>query len=209
MKVNEIFSSIQGEGVTIGIPTTFIRLTGCNLRCRWCDTKYAYEDGEELDILGILTRVREMGNEQVCITGGEPLVQPETPKLIDKLVEQGYLVTLETNGSRSIEPLLCSNSLMISMDVKCPGSGEHTKMEFSNIEMLSPSDQIKFIIAHRADYEYAAGVMKEHGPVCNIVMTPVDGKDLKELAEWVLEDGLNVRVLPQLHKIIWGNERAR
>ncbi len=209
MKVNEIFSSIQGEGVTIGIPTTFIRLTGCNLRCKWCDTKYAYEDGEELDIQDILARVREMGNEQVCVTGGEPLVQPETPKLIDQLVEEGCLVTLETNGSKPIEPLQCSNSLMISMDVKCPGSGEHLKMMLSNIEMLSPNDQIKFIIADRADYEYAAGVLKEDGPGCNIVMTPVDGRDLKELAEWVLEDGLNVRVLPQLHKIIWGNERAR
>lgn len=209
MKVNEIFGSIQGEGVTIGIPTTFIRLTGCNLRCRWCDTRYAYEDGEELDIPGILARVRKIGKEQVCVTGGEPLTQPETPKLIDKLVEQGCLVTLETNGSRSIEPLQCSNSLMISMDVKCPGSGEHTKMEFSNIEMLGPTDQIKFIIADRADYDYARSVLKEHGPTCNIVMTPVDGRDLKELAEWVLDDGLNVRVLPQLHKIIWGDERAR
>ena len=209
MKVNEIFSSIQGEGVTIGIPTTFIRLTGCNLRCRWCDTKYAYEDGEELDTPGILATVKKIGNEQVCVTGGEPLVQPDTPKLIDQLVEQGYLVTLETNGSRSIEPLQCSNSLMISMDVKCPGSGEHLKMMLSNIEMLSPNDQIKFIVADRADYEYAVGVLKEHGPVCNIVMTPVDGRDMKELADWVLEDGLSVRALPQLHKLIWGDERAR
>lgn len=208
MKVCEIFKSIQGEGVTVGLPTTFVRLTGCNLRCDWCDTKYAYEEGEEMGIPDILAKVQELGNEQVCVTGGEPLCQGETPSLVDRLIEKGYLVTLETNGSKSIEPLQCSSNLMISLDIKCPSSGESGKMNFSNIVLLSPNDQLKFIIADRRDYDYAKEILKKHRPLCNIVMTPVGGRDLKELAEWALEDGLGVRVLPQLHKIIWGDRRG-
>ncbi len=208
MKVCEIFKSIQGEGVTVGLPTTFVRLTGCNLRCDWCDTKYAYEEGDEMGIPDILVKVQESGNEQVCVTGGEPLNQDETPTLVDRLIEKGYLVTLETNGSKSIEPLQCSSNLMISLDIKCPSSGESGKMNFLNIVLLSPNDQLKFIIADRKDYDYAKEILKKHRPLCNIVMTPVGGRGLKELADWALEDGLGVRVLPQLHKIIWGDQRG-
>jgi 7-carboxy-7-deazaguanine synthase len=209
MKVNEIFNSIQGEGVTVGIPTTFVRLTGCNLRCKWCDTQYAYEEGEDLTTAEILEQIGEASSEQVCITGGEPLIQKEVPRLLDKLLDGGYLVTLETNGSVSIEPLPCSEGLMISMDIKCPGSGEQAKMDFKNIEMLSPNDQLKFIITNDEDYDYAKQVIEDHNPVCNIVMTPVNLTELKPLAEKVLEDKLNVRVLPQLHKIIWGNKPGK
>jgi len=209
MKVNEIFNSIQGEGVTIGIPTTFVRLTGCNLRCKWCDTQYAYEEGEELTVAEVVERIGEYGSEQVCITGGEPLVQKEVPRFLDILLNDGYLVTLETNGSLSIEPLPCSDGLMVSMDIKCPGSGEHSKMDFNNIEILGPGDQLKFIISNDEDYEYAKKVIEQYEPSCNIVMTPVDVAKLKHLAERVLEDKLKVRVLPQLHKIIWGNEPGK
>ncbi len=205
----EIFQSIQGEGVTTGLPTTFVRLTGCNLRCDWCDTKYAYEEGEEMSIPDIVVQVGELGNEQVCVTGGEPLRQTDTPTLVDRLIEMGYLVTLETNGSKSIEPLQCSSNLMISLDIKCPSSGESDKMNFSNLVLLSPNDQLKFIIADKEDYEYGKKILVEYEAVCNVIMTPVGGIDLKELAEWVLQDKLRVRVLPQLHKIIWGDERVK
>jgi 7-carboxy-7-deazaguanine synthase len=205
MKINEIFASIQGEGITIGAPTTFVRLAGCNLRCKWCDTKYAYEGGEELNIQQILERVKGYENKHVCVTGGEPLMQNDTVRLVDKLVEGRYFVTLETNGSISIEPFQCSETLVISMDIKCPSSGEESKMLLSNLEMLSPYDQLKFVIADKADYRYAKNILKEHKLACTIVMTPVGGIELKELVEWVLKDKLQVRVLPQLHKLVWGD----
>jgi 7-carboxy-7-deazaguanine synthase len=209
MKVCEIFLSIQGEGVTMGLPTSFVRLTGCNLRCKWCDTAYAYEEGEEMSIADILAKIRELGCQQVCVTGGEPLCQSETPKLVDHLISAGFMVTLETNGSVSIEALQCSDNLMISLDVKCPSSGEDRKMDFSNIELLSPNDQLKFIIDGEGDYEYAKGVIEEHESLCHIVMIPVGGRELEELTRWVLEDNLKIRVLPQLHKIIWGDRRRK
>jgi len=209
MKINEIFHSIQGEGATMGIPTVFVRLTGCNLSCKWCDTEYAKEVGEEKTIGQILDEIDKYGCEQVCITGGEPMCQSETPNFIDALLDAGYLVTLETNGSVNLEKLACSPSFMISMDIKCPGSGQADKMDFSNMELLGPTDQLKFIISDRNDYEYACETIKKYEPVCMIVMTPVDGTELKKLVEWVLEDGLDTRVMPQLHKIIWGDQRAR
>lgn len=209
MKINEIFHSIQGEGATMGIPTVFVRLTGCNLACEWCDTKYAWTQGQDMTMDQILARIREYQCNQVCITGGEPLYQAETPKLVNKLRDEGYLVTLETNGSINIETLECSPSLMISMDIKCPGSGQAEKMDFSNMELLGPTDQLKFIISDREDYDYAKEIMEKYQPKCVIIMTPVGGTDLKELVEWVLRDGLDIRVLPQLHKIIWGNQRGK
>jgi 7-carboxy-7-deazaguanine synthase len=161
-----------------------------------------------MGIPDILARIDEAGNEQVCVTGGEPLCQADTPTLVDRLIERKHLVTLETNGSKSIEPLQCSSNLMISLDIKCPSSGESNKMDFSNLVLLSPNDQLKFIIADRKDYDYAKEILKKHRPLCNIVMTQVGGRGLEKLAEWVLEDGLEVRILPQLHKIIWGDGRG-
>ena len=209
MKINEIFYSIQGEGSTMGIPTVFVRLTGCNLACRWCDTKYAWTDGDEMTIDRILDRVREYGCQQICITGGEPLHQAETPKLISRLLDAGYMVTLETNGSINIKILECTPSLMVSMDIKCPGSGQADQMDFSNIELLGPTDQLKFVISDREDYDYAREIIQKYEPGCVIIMTPVGGSDLEELVNWVLEDRIEVRVLPQLHKIIWGNQRGK
>ena len=192
----------------MGTPTTFVRLAGCNLSCKWCDTEYAKETGEDMGIGEVIERVEEYGCEQVCVTGGEPLCQPDTPKLIDALLDKGFLVTLETNGSQSIEVLECSPTLMISLDIKCPSSGESESMLLSNIEMLGPTDQLKFIIGDSKDYEYAKGLIEKYVPGCIIVMTPVGGTELKELAEGVLKDGLRARVLPQLHKIIWGDKRG-
>jgi 7-carboxy-7-deazaguanine synthase len=208
MKINEIFYSLQGEGILIGVPTIFIRTTGCNLRCTWCDTKYAYEEGKEMTVEEIVTRVRDFRANYVCLTGGEPLLQKDTTKLIQKLSDEGYQVSLETNGSISIEELPCLDSLMISLDIKCPSSGMHEKMEFSNLELLSPNDQLKFIIEDERDYGYAKDIIINHNPVCSIIMMPVGGIDLKNLAEWVLRDKLKVRVLPQLHKLIWGEKRG-
>ena len=208
MRINEIFYSIQGEGATMGTHTTFVRLAGCNLSCRWCDTEYAKETGEDMGIGEVIERVEEFGCEQVCVTGGEPLCQPDTPQLIDKLLDKGFLVTLETNGSHRIEALECSSALMISLDIKCPSSGESENMLLSNIEMLGATDQLKFIIGNVKDYEYSKGLIEKYAPGCIIVMTPVGGTELKELVEWVLKDGLRVRVLPQLHKIIWGDRRG-
>jgi 7-carboxy-7-deazaguanine synthase len=208
LKVCEIFFSIQGEGVTIGTPTTFVRLSGCNLDCKWCDTKYAWEGGREMRIDLVLDDIRKLECWQVCITGGEPMCQPDTLKLIDLLLELGYLVTLETNGSKSLEKMPCSDALMISMDIKCPGSGQADKMDMSNIEILGPTDQLKFIISDRRDYEYARKIIGEHAPVCAIVMTPVWGFEMAELIKWVLKDKLDVRVLPQLHKLVWGDKRG-
>ena len=193
----------------MGIPTVFVRLTGCNLNCIWCDTEYAKTLGDKMSIPQILTEVNKFKCNQVCVTGGEPMYQPETPKLIDELLGAGYLVTLETNGSINLEELECSPYLMISMDIKCPGSGQAEEMDFSNIELLGPTDQLKFIITGKKDYDYAKNILIEYQPDCVIVMTPVDGTDLKELVEWVLKDKIDVRVLPQLHKIIWGNERGK
>ncbi len=209
MKINEIFYSLQGEGLTMGIPTAFVRLTGCNLRCDWCDTLFAYDEGEEMSIQEIIEIVEDMETKQVCITGGEPLIQKDTVDLIEKLIERDFMIVLETNGSQNLETLPCSDNFMISMDMKCPSSGMEEKMLDANIELLGPTDQLKFVIADEKDYLHALRVMREKEPACNIIMSPVFGTCMRSLAEWVLGDKLDVRVLPQLHKLIWGNERGR
>jgi 7-carboxy-7-deazaguanine synthase len=218
MLINEIFYSIQGEGQHIGCPMTFIRVTGCNLRCSWCDTQYAYSEGKELEIQEILDQVSKYPTNQVCLTGGEPLTQEDAPKLIRHLIELNYIVHLETNGSINIGDLPRSESIRISMDIKCPSSGEEDKMIFSNLELLKHGDQVKFIIADEDDYEYAKQILKKElpDPECGIIFTPChqpksptnnererSALSLKSLADMVLKDGLKVRVLPQLHKIIW------
>jgi len=208
MMVSEIFFSLQGEGVLMGTPTTFVRFVGCNLDCSWCDTKYAREGGKEMSANEIFDRVEEIGSPFVSLTGGEPLVQEDIYQLLDALLENGYQVTVETNGSLPLERMPNSEELMISMDVKCPSSGMSDKLHPDNLEFLGPRDQLKFIIADRVDYLYAKKVLREHEVNCPIIMTPVGGQDLKPLAEWVLADKMWVRVLPQLHKIIWGDKRG-
>jgi 7-carboxy-7-deazaguanine synthase len=209
VKVYSIFKSLQGEGRTMGAPTTFVRTSGCPLRCAYCDTKQAYDEGSQMTVEAVLTAVKKHGARHVCLTGGEPLMQRDAPSLVKKLLEEGYKVVVETNGAMPLDEMPCDDNLSISMDIKCPSSGESDKMLFSNLEMLGPTDQLKFVVSGEADYEYAKKVIRERSPKCEVILTPVGGKDLKWLAEEVLRDKLDVRVLPQLHKIIWGDEDDR
>lgn len=209
MKIYSIFESLQGEGLTIGAPTVFIRTSGCPLRCTYCDTPQAFEQGEQMDIETILSKVAKLGCRHVCLTGGEPLAQKESLRLLDRLLDQGYHVVLETNGAMPLDDLPCTENLTISMDIKCPSSGESSKMIFKNIELLGPTDQLKFIISDDVDFDYAKEIIAEYGPKCEVILTPVGGKNLKSIAEKVLKEHMNVRVLPQLHKFIWGDEDNR
>ncbi|MEW5937582.1 MAG: radical SAM protein [Candidatus Thermoplasmatota archaeon] len=210
MKVSELFRSLQGEGVRIGVPTVFVRLAGCNLRCAWCDTPYAQApEGEDVGIDEVLRRVQGYGCMEVCITGGEPLLQKDTLRLILRLLEMGYYVTLETNGTLSLQELPCEDRLTVSMDAKCPSSGMAEKCDLSNIELLGPGDQLKCVLADEADYAYALSILRRYKPKCTVVMTPVGGRDLRWIADAVLRDRVQARVLPQLHKMIWEEERER
>jgi 7-carboxy-7-deazaguanine synthase len=208
LKVSEIFYSIQGEGIQIGIPTIFIRLAGCNLRCKWCDTKWVFKAGKEMLIDKIMDEIKKYSTKYVCVTGGEPLLQKDVFELIKMLLDEDYSICIETNGSISIEELPCSERLLISMDIKCPSSGMQDRMNFSNIELLNTGDQLKFVIEDNRDYEYAKEIIAKYLPICSIVMTPVGGKNMNFIAEKVLEDGMHVRVLPQLHKLIWGDKKG-
>lgn len=208
MKVIEIFRSLQGEGVLIGTPTVFVRFQGCNLRCEWCDTGYAREGGQEMSVEQILEKVEEFKTQFVCLTGGEPLLQRDSLKLMNKLLEKLYHVTLETNGSIDLEDVPCAENMLISMDIKCPSSGMHEKMMFSNIELLSPADQLKFIVADKEDLKYAENILRQYEVKSTVVFTPVGGLDLEPVANFVLSRKLNARVLPQLHKLIWGDENG-
>lgn len=206
LKVNEIFHSIQGESTYAGQPCVFVRLTGCNLRCNYCDTVYAYEEGIFMDIKTIVNKIKEFECSLVEITGGEPLLQNETPELITVLLDSGYNVLLETNGSKDIEGV--DNRCTNIMDIKCPSSGEEKNNNLENLKRLNPGDEVKFVIADRADYDFAkvkislipddviAGISIHFSPCFSIIKPD-------ELASWILEDKLNVRLNLQLHKYIW------
>lgn len=208
MKISEIFRSLQGEGVLIGTPTVFIRTVGCNLDCSWCDTGYASEGGEELSVEQIMIELEKQKAQFVCLTGGEPLMQKDVIKLLDKLVDKGYHVTLETNGSMPLEDVPCSENMLISMDIKCPSSGMEERMLMSNIELLSPADQLKFIVADVDDLRHAEAILESYEVRSNVVFTPVGGMELEPVARFVLSRGINARVLPQLHKLIWGERKG-
>lgn len=208
MRISEIFRSLQGEGVLIGTPTVFIRTVGCNLECSWCDTEYSREGGEERSIEQIMAELEKHETQFICLTGGEPLMQKDVIKLLDKLVDKCYHVTLETNGSLPLEDVPCAENMLISMDIKCPSSGMEERMLMSNIDLLSPADQLKFIVADLDDLMYAEEVLKNHETRCNVVFTPVGGMELEPVARFVLSRKLNARVLPQLHKLIWGDRKG-
>jgi 7-carboxy-7-deazaguanine synthase len=208
MKINEIFFSLQGEGLLVGTPTIFIRLTGCNLRCSFCDTTYAYDNGTPMSISAIVKEIQKYHCKTICITGGEPLLQTRTPLLIDKLLEKKYFVCLETNGSKTIKNLVKKKNLLISLDIKCPSSGSHEKMIMSNISYLTKKDQLKFVIKNKKDYEYAMHVLQKYNPQCPVFFQPVWGMNTKKIASWILRDELPVRLSVQLHKIIWGTKRG-
>jgi len=205
LKINEIFKSIQGESTYAGLPCTFIRLAGCNLRCTYCDTNYAYYEGKELSDEDIVKKIDEYGVKLVEFTGGEPMLQEETPKLLKTLLDKGYTVLIETNGSICIGCL--DKRLNIIMDYKTPKSNMNERMRPKNFEFLKPTDQIKFVLMDRSDYDWAKQVIadnKLNEKFENILMSPVYGElSPKDLVEWVLKDGLNVRVQLQIHKHIW------
>ncbi len=203
-----MFTSIQGEGIYIGVPMFFVRLTRCNLRCEWCDTEYAFYEGEEMSIDSIVKKVEESGMKWVCITGGEPLLQEEVYKLIDILLRKDYKILLETNGSILIDKLPTEENLVISLDIKTPSSKMERTMRFENLNYLGPKDFVKFVIMDEGDFEYAKKIIEKYEIDKEIIFQPVGGTNLRWLAEKVVEEKLNVRVLPQLHKIIWGNKRG-
>lgn len=209
--INEIFYSIQGESLYNGLPCVFVRLTGCNLRCTYCDTRYAYEKGTEMELAEILQKVAAYRCPLIEITGGEPLLQDDTPMLISKLLEKGYEVMMETNGTFDIS--LIDKRCIKIVDIKCPASGESDKNDLENLKRLNQKDQVKFVIGSREDYEYAKNITKlipPELPEKNILFSPVFGKiSCAELAKWILEDNLNIRLHLQVHKIIWPDKLCR
>ena len=208
MKICEIFSSIQGESTYAGLPCTFVRLSGCNLRCSYCDTQHAYEGGSELTVDEVLRAVRQSGIELVEITGGEPLLQTESRVLTLRLLEEGYRVLIETNGSISTHDV--DQRAVTILDVKTPGSGESGRMDFSNLDRLRPSDQVKFVVCGREDYEWSKGVMRDHGlgRRCVVLLSPADGfMSAESLARWMTDDRLQARLNMQIHKYVFGPDR--
>jgi len=208
MKVNEIFYSLQGEGTWTGLPNIFIRTTGCNLRCSYCDTQYAYDEGTEMTIDDIIKQIKKYPCMFVCFTGGEPLLQQETPQLLDALLKNKYTISVETNGSIPIKPLIVKPSVMISLDIKCPSSQMQTKMTMENIALLRPQDQLKFIIQTREDYDYAKTIIKKHKPQCTIFFQPAWKTDPTKVSTWILNDGLPVKLGVQLQKLLFGEKRG-
>ncbi|HXQ27444.1 MAG TPA: radical SAM protein [Candidatus Acidoferrales bacterium] len=218
MVITEIFKSIQGEGTRAGLPCIFMRLTGCNLRCMWCDTAYAFHGGTKYSVAEILERVRSLAGEGagrialVEITGGEPLLQPETPVLAEKLLAAGYTVMIETSGERFVGTL--PREVIKIVDVKCPDSGEADTFDTANLDAVDRKDEIKFVIASRRDYDFARDFTARHRlaeRVHQVLFSPVfadpegrwPGLNAREMAEWILADGLPVRLGLQLHKFIW------
>jgi 7-carboxy-7-deazaguanine synthase len=207
MKINEIFFSIQGEGKWSGLPSIFIRTTGCNLRCSFCDTKYAYYSGEEISLNQIISRIEKYPSKNISITGGEPLLQTDIYDLIKNLLEKKYSICIETNGTIDITDLTKMKSVLISLDIKCPSSNMNGKNYLKNIKLLRETDQIKFIIKDKVDYKYSKKVLLQYKPICDIYFQPVWGVKPKFLANLILKDGLKIKLGLQLHKIIWNEEK--
>jgi 7-carboxy-7-deazaguanine synthase len=208
MLICEIYQSIQGEGPQMGMPSAFVRVTGCPLRCKWCDETRALYDGTVMTIVDIIEKVSSFPPRNVCLTGGEPLAHKQAGTLMERLVKAGYGVVLETNGAMPLDGVPRLPGIAISMDIKCPSSGMEKRMRFENLKQLRKEDQVKFVVADRRDYNYAKEVMGKYEIPCAIVFQPEGGKNMLPLVSWVIEDGLDVRVLPQLHKIIWGEKKG-
>ena len=210
LKISEVFYSLQGESLTSGIPTLFIRLTGCPLRCHYCDTAYAFSGGEWMTINDLLKHAEDSKTNYVTVTGGEPLAQKRCLDLLRNLCDAGYLVSLETGGAHDISKI--DRRVTIVMDIKTPGSGEVARNHYANITQLDSKDQVKFVICDRKDYDWAKSCMQTYAlnQHCNVLFSPAwQNQDAGELAEWILADHLSVRMQLQLHKILWGEVRGR
>jgi 7-carboxy-7-deazaguanine synthase len=207
LRVNEIFQSVQGEGTRVGVRCVFIRLTGCHLRCTWCDTAYAFTEGEWFTLEDVLARVRRFACPTVEVTGGEPLIQPAVFPLLSRLADEYATVLLETSGTLSLAGV--DPRVVRIMDVKCPGSGESDHNLWPNIDLLTPRDEVKFVLLDRADYDWAREVVRRYDLLrrCTVLFSPVhDRLAPTELAGWMLADRLDVRVGLQLHKLLWPTE---
>ncbi len=205
IKVYEIFFSLQGEASRVGLPTVFVRLTGCPLRCGYCDTEYAFQGGRNMEVAEILDKVQGYGVKRVTVTGGEPLAQKECLALLSALCDAGYDVSLETSGAMDIAKV--DERVSVILDVKTPGSGEVGKNLWANLPLLKPKDEVKFVLCDAADYAWAKKILDEYGIAarCPVLFSPVHGRlEPRQLAEWVLQDRLPVRMQLQLHKILWG-----
>ncbi|MGE5946167.1 MAG: 7-carboxy-7-deazaguanine synthase QueE [Betaproteobacteria bacterium] len=210
LRLTEIFFSLQGEASRAGLPTVFVRLTGCPLRCTWCDTTYSFTVGERSSIDAVLAEVAEYPARQVCVTGGEPLAQKECLPLLGALCDAGYEVSLETSGALDIAAVDPRVSRI--MDLKAPDSGESARNRWENLAVLNRNDEIKVVVASRADYEWARQAIHEHrlAERCPVLLSPAAGLvEPTALAEWILADGLDVRFQMQLHKLLWGNAQGK
>ncbi len=210
LRITEIFHSLQGESSFVGLPTVFVRLTGCPLRCNYCDTAYAFSGGEWMNLVDIRAQVASYGAKHVCVTGGEPLAQKACIELLSSLCDDGYNVSLETSGAMDI----CAVDARVSriMDLKTPASGEESKNRYENIPCLSPHDEVKFVVCDRADYEWARSIIGDYQLLdkTQVLMSPEhQNLQASELADWILQDRLNVRFQLQLHKYLWNNEPGR
>jgi 7-carboxy-7-deazaguanine synthase len=210
LRLTEIFASLQGEADTAGWPTVFVRLTGCPLRCGYCDSTYSFYGGEWTSITAVIERVRALGPRRVCVTGGEPLAQPNVQALMSRLCDAGFAVSLETSGA--LDASLVDPRVVRVVDVKTPGSGEVSRNLLANIESPRASDLIKFVLTSRADYEWSRAFCRAHQlpAKAQVLFSPVDGVvEPRALAEWLLEDRLEVRLQVQLHKLLWGEAQGR
>lgn len=211
MRITEIFHSLQGEARTVGLPTVFVRLTGCPQRCTWCDTEYAFHGGSRMSVDDVLAEVRRWPARHVTVTGGEPLAQPESRVLMTRLCDAGYSVSVETGGALDIGGI--DERVSVVMDLKAPGSGELHNNRWENIALLRPNDQVKFVLADRRDYDWARLQVEQYRlaeRVGDVLFSPVHGAlEPAQLAEWILQDGLPVRFQLQLHKLLWHDARGR
>ncbi|QRM18090.1 7-carboxy-7-deazaguanine synthase QueE [Dechloromonas sp. TW-R-39-2] len=210
LRLTEIFFSLQGEAARAGLPTVFVRLTGCPLRCVWCDTEYSFTGGEPATIASVLAEVAKYPARQVCVTGGEPLSQKECLPLLTALCDAGYDVSLETSGALDVAAV--DPRVARIMDLKAPDSGESARNRWENLDVLTARDEIKIVIASRGDYEWARDVLRQRNlaQCCQVLFSPAQGRvEPRMLAEWILEDGLDVRFQMQLHKVLWGNMKGK
>jgi 7-carboxy-7-deazaguanine synthase len=209
VKLTETFVSIQGEADAVGWPTLFIRLTGCPLRCTYCDTQYAFYGGDWRTVAELLEVARGSGVRHVCVTGGEPLAQKSCLELLTALCDAGFAVSLETSGAMDVAPVDARVSRVV--DLKTPGSGEAGRNRLANLDVLQPQDQLKIVVCSRADYEWVRELVRSRAPLpCQVLLSPSWGQlQPRELAEWILADRFDVRLQIQLHKVLWGNEPGR